>query len=165
MSFNWLPPLMKRADFPSEQAYIDALYAVFKRDFLDTARQFNRLPVKIKRHPPYQGIFAGKEATFRHLITEGPDEANRVIVPERCERIGWMLPLIQNHNKSDVLVWENKRDKNGAAYVLALSDFSYKLVLTQRTDFVLLWTQFPVVYTHTQSKMKKEYEAYQTRNS
>lgn len=165
MPFGWLPPLIKRANFASEQAYIDALYAVFKKDFLDTTRQFNCLPIQIKRHPPYDGIFSGKEATFRHLITEGEDEDSRVISPERCERIGWMLPLIQNRHKSDVLVWENKRGGNGRAYILALSDFSYKLVLSQRNDFLLLWTQFPVVHDHTQKKMRKEYEEYKIINS
>lgn len=165
MSFSWLPPLILRADFSSDQEYIDALYSVFKSDFLDTAQQFNHLRIGVKRLPPYDGLFSGKGATFRHLITDGKDEASRSIVPERCERIAWMLPMIHNHHTDDVLVWENARSTSGKAYVLALADFSYKLVLSQRSDFLLLWTQFPVVQNHSREKLRREYETYRARIS
>lgn len=166
MPYDWLPQKMLLSDFPNEEDYINSLYAGFDADFLRTERQFQGMPIKIKRHPPYDGIWTGKTATFRHLITEGPDEATRSISLPRAETLPWAFPLIQAAGNTDVLIWENERQTNGGAYILALSDFSYKVVLTKRNGFVLLWTQFPIEYENTKRKMQREYEEYlQSQNS
>lgn len=160
MSYAWLPPLFCADDFDTDQEYYDALYARFKTDFIETERHLNGFPIRIKRHPAYDGMFADKEATFRHLITEGKDEHARIIDRARCQTLGWMLPVLERAGEPDVHVWENHRQTNGCAYILSLSDYSYKLVLTRRADFLLLWTQFPVPFSHSRAKLRKEYESY-----
>ncbi len=161
MRYDWLPELKLRSDYLSEEDYINALYEDFKRDFLDKERKFKGLPIRIKRHPPYNGIFSGKEATFRHLITEGHDENNRIISPSRCKRIGWILPVIENYETKEVHCWKNYRKSNGYAYILSLSNFSYKVVLTKRSDYLLLWTHFPLTYGHEREKLRKDWEKNQ----
>lgn len=48
--------------------------------------------------------------------------------------------------------------------MLALSDFSYKVVLAERSvkadssDFLLLWTAFPIWQEHQRRKFRKEFE-------
>lgn len=160
MPYDWLPQKTILNDFPTEEDYINHLYHGFEADFLISERSFQGLPIKIKRHPPYDGIFEGKTATFRHLITEGKDEVNRTVSYPRAETLGWALPVIEALGGPDVLVWENERQTNGGAYIISLSDFSYKVVLTKRKDFVLLWTQFPVEHEHSRNKMRKECERY-----
>jgi hypothetical protein len=158
MSKLWLPSLLYRTDFQSDQDYFDALYNQFKADFLDEVQYFKGLPIRIKRAPEYDGVFLGKESTFRHLITSGHDEASRVIDSARCQRLSWILPVINHADTKDVYVWENRRNRQGSTgYILALSDFSYKVVLLQRSDYLLLWTQFPVGYGHDRRKLQKEY--------
>lgn len=161
MAYDWLPPLMRRQDYASEQEYYDALHDVFQRDFIDSKQSYEGLPINIKRLPPYDGLFQGKAATFRHLITEGKDETDRTIVPARCERIGWMLPVLERAGTQDVRVWENRR-RSGAAYIFALPDFSYKLVLAQRKDYLLLWTHFPLQYGQERLALRSEYERLRT---
>jgi hypothetical protein len=167
VTYDWLPPLLKRKDFKSEQEYIDHLYNIFSNDFLNQTPRFMGLPIRVKRHPKYDGIFHDKDATFRHLITEGPNETTREIAYYRCETIGWMRPLIDHaaNNGSEVLVWENQRTTNGSAFILAPKNFDYKLVLSKRRGFLLLWTQFSILEEHTKRKMIKEFEQYKKLKS
>ncbi|WP_417803365.1 hypothetical protein [Thalassospira lucentensis] len=166
MAYNWLPPLIARNGNEEDQAYLDRLYDVFRRDFIAQKQVFDGLPINIKRHPEYDGLFANKHGTFRHLITEGPNENNRTIAWDRCERIGWMRAILQNSRSDDVCIWKNTRQTNGDAFILALSDFSFKLVLTERhikaenRSFLLLWTAFPVQRQRQRDKLRREYEKY-----
>lgn len=124
--------------------------------------------INIKRHPPYTGVFADKHATFRHVVTEGPSEDDRKIALDRCAKINWPLALLKNSERDDVFYWQNNR-QNGVGHILAISDFSYKIVLVERViglkRFLLLWTAFPIQGRNQIEKNRKEYEKYIAQNS
>ena len=162
MSCEWLPPLMLLGDFEGDwNAYEDVLYAAFAEDFLKTRPRWAGKKVGLKRHPLSQG----KEATFWHFISEGKTEADRIPDLRRCERIRWPRPTMETFTDqrpgdgAPVVWWKNER-RGESRYLLALPDFSYLVVVADRGDYVLPWTQYCVERAHQREKYRKEYNAY-----
>ncbi len=77
----------------------------------------------------------------------------------RCERIRWPRSIIEGADTKYVKSWKNSR-KGEERLVLALEDFSYVVVLADRSDYVLLWTAYCVEYEHRRRKLREEYEAF-----
>ena len=66
----WLPALVRMADHGGDwQRYEDALYAHFRRDFLDTKPRFPERRWSTKRQPESKG----KACTFWHIISSSAD--------------------------------------------------------------------------------------------
>jgi len=115
---EWLPPLFH---FKGNWAlYLNALYELFKADFIDMKPQFRGRRLGLKRHP----MSEGKEAAFWHLIQEGPVEELRLPDLKRCERIRWPRPIIENSEDSTLKVWMNIR-KGEARVLLFLEEEEY----------------------------------------
>ncbi len=109
----------------------------------------------MKRYP----LKHNKEATFWHIITKGNSESERTPDLRRCERIRWPRAIIDAASTESVKLWKNKR-RNEERIILALSDFSYIVVLADRGDYILLWTAYCVEHEHQRRKLEKEYCAY-----
>ena len=72
---DWLPPLLRLNDHGGDaKAYLEALYAVFRRDFVESQPRFQGKWVRCRRDP----LDEGKEAGFWHCISEGKTEAKRM---------------------------------------------------------------------------------------
>lgn len=158
MGFNILvlPPLVLMEDFGYNwQAYLNAIYAIFCQDFIDTNPSIENKRFALKRHP----IIEGKEATFWHIISEGDIENERLPDLRRCERIRWPRPMIEAITTGYVKYWKNMRGKE-ERIVIALEDFSYVVVLADRGDYILLWTAYCVEQEHTRRKLKNEFTNY-----
>ncbi len=115
----------------------------------------------LKRHP----VIQGKEATFWHFISEGDIEEERQIDLRRCERIRWPRPAMEAYAdrrpmEGDRIVWWKNERRNEERYLLALVDFSYLMIVADRGDCVLPWTQYHVDRGHRREKYRKEYQAY-----
>jgi len=103
---NWLPELLEMENYNDDWAiYFDAVYAIFKKDFVDNRATFQGKPLGLKKYPEYQG----KSATFWHMISEGSEETERTPDIRRCERIAWPRPIIENWEKNEIYCWKNKR--------------------------------------------------------
>ena len=62
---------------------------------------------------------------------------------------------------SDHIVWwKNRRRGNEWRYLLAMPDFSYLVVVADRGEYVLPWTQYCVGQLNRREKYRKEYNAY-----
>ena len=71
---DWLPPLVYINQFGGEwDRYIEAVYAYFKVDFIDSRPQFQDKAIKLKRYP----LLEGREATFWHITSEGKTKSQR----------------------------------------------------------------------------------------
>ena len=140
--------------------YLDALYAFFKNDFIDSQPVFQGLRLRLKRHPLSQG----KEATFWHLISEGKDEEERLIDFRRCERIRWPRSTIEHSNDVSIKVWENER-RGEKRICIWLESEEYMVVLARREGYILPWTAFLVTRPHEKRKRQKEYEEFQKSRS
>lgn len=156
----WLPPLVLLTSFGGNwDKYVDALYAWFKRDFVDDKPIFQGKRLGLKRHP----LFQGKEATFWHMTSEGSDEQNRVPDFRRCERIRWPKPIIEHDQDAKVKVWRNERGREDRI-CLWLEKENYLVILADRGDYILPWTAYLVEKPHQQRKLMKEYEGFVNQN-
>ena len=158
---DWLPELECLNDHGGNwKTYCEALYAIFKADFVDNKPAFASHRVGLKRYPVEQE----KEATFWHFISEGRTEADRTPDFRRCERIRWPKPMMEAFREprpsaSDLLWWKEER-RGEWSYVLSPTDFSYKLVVRIRKDFVLPWTAYTVEQSHQRRKMQRAYDVF-----
>jgi hypothetical protein len=154
---EWLPALLE-IDWNAYDDTVDSAHEIFARDFVDVANRatFNGKRLGLK----YQPEFEGRSATFWHFVTEGRQEATRIPVRERLERIRWPRVIIDNaHDPTRVRVWAVKNGSE-TRWHLAPLDFSYLVVLVDRGTYILPWTAFPIDSEHQRKKKAKEYEAY-----
>ena len=152
----WLPALVLLRDAGHDwDAYMNVLYLLFRRDFIESKPTFNGRRLGLKRYP----LRENREATFWHLITEGPVEARRQPAEERCERIRWPRPTIDHFPCADLQCWENRR-KHEKRIVIALADFSYIVVLAERSGYLLPWSAYPVERDHHRRKLQRECEQF-----
>ena len=152
---SWLPPLALFEEYGGDwDRYLDALYAFFKQDFIDSRPAYNGVTLALKRHP----VIQNKEATFWHIISEGDSESDRVPDMRRCERIRWPRPIIEHSGDSAIKIWANER-RGEKRICLWLEDAEYLVILAERKGYILLWTAFMVEQEHTKRKLRKEYSA------
>jgi hypothetical protein len=150
---DWLPALVEFTQYGGDwHAYEEALYAYFRADFVDSVPTYPGRRWAMKRHPVYRG----KEATFWHIISEGPQEATRLPDLRRCERIRWPRSVIDACRTGRICLWEQKRGAE-TRIAIATGDFGYLVVLADRGSYVLLWTAFVVDREHQRRKLEREY--------
>jgi hypothetical protein len=161
MSADWLPPLVLRNDFDSDEAYGEALYGWFKNDFIDSLPTWPGKRVGLKRLP----LMRGRVATFYHFLTGGEDEAARGIDYLRCERIRWPRPTMETFpdrrpTAEDRIIWWMNQRRGEWRYLLALPDFSYLVVVAVRREYVLPWTHYVITQAPEREKKRREFESY-----
>jgi hypothetical protein len=153
---DWLPPLVLFSDYGGDWgAYLDAIYAWFKQDFIDSKPVFQGRRLGLKSHP----LTHGKEATFWHMIQEGEVEEDRTPDFRRCERIRWPRPIIEHPHDPAIKIWRNQR-RNEERVCLWFVREDYLVILADRGDYILPWTAYLVEQPHRQRKLQKEYEEY-----
>lgn len=153
---DWLPPLVLLQSYDGDwDRYLDAIYAFFKQDFVNSQPSYRGVKLQLKRHP----VIQNKEATFWHLISEGKTEVDRVPDLRRCERIRWPRPIIEQNNDILVKIWVNERSGE-KRICLWLEEWEYLVVLAQRTGYLLLWTAYLVTQPHQKRKLQREYDAF-----
>lgn len=156
---TWLPPLLLRDEYNEEwEPYVERVYAVFENDFYRTRILFRGGRVIAHREP----MDKGKAAAFWHAISEGKKEEDRLPDPRRCERIGWIRGLIENSTAPEARVWIAKRETD-LRTVIALEDFSYVVVLGNRTGrdnrpYYKFITAYAVEREHRRKLLRKEWQ-------
>jgi hypothetical protein len=157
---EWLPDLVRLDEVDGDwNQFLDLIYEIFRRDFIQTHPHFWEKPCRLKRGVELQG----KHYTFWHLISEGATEEDRLPDLRRCERVGWTRPMIERVATEGVVYWKSDRG-SARRWLIALPDFSFVVVLEDRKDHVLLWTAYCVEREHRRRKLRKEYERYRDSN-
>lgn len=145
MSNCWIPELRICEDFSEYESYVEELYELFKRDFIDSSPAYKNAIVDIRRTPYDQG----KEDGFWHVTckdykTGGPRNTD----PRRCERIEWIKGVIENYDCNTncdecqgVLVWEEPY-KNSTRTHFLLVDEGYLVIIEPRKSYYVLVTAF-----------------------
>ena len=156
-----LPELIELTQFEGDfNRYLEAVYELFKRDFIDRKPVFRGMRVGLKKYPLYQD----KEATFWHMTTEGNDEANRKTDLRRMERIQWPAPMINGSTHPYLKVWENTR--GAKTNVLIFHDAeNYLVVLRKANGYIIPWTAYLIEYKARKYKLMKEYENYKKQGA
>lgn len=159
---DWLPVLICLEEHGGDWiAYIDAVYAKFREDFIDSKPEFRGRALGMKRLP----LTNGREATFWHLTSEGEKEDERTPDLRRCERIGWPRPSIEHEAEPSVKVWEEHRRGNEYRVHIWVEADDYVVVLARRRvgqpdEYVLPWTAFIVESGHYRRGLQKRFERH-----
>ena len=150
------PDLIYLNDYAGNfQNYFNAVYAVFKIDFIKRQPDFESLKVAVRKYAEVDGL----HRTFYHITHEGEDEQNRRPDIRRMERIRFPKFVIDNNKNKEILIWKNKRGKDERIILFNVAE-NYIVILTNRTDYYLFITAYFVETEHRKRSLLKEYETY-----
>ena len=150
---NWWGDLLELSGDPLE--YIEVLYTHFTRDFIDTKPEFEGQAVHHDKNDD-----GGKCACFVHITNKDDEDAGgRVMDLRRCERIGWIRPIIENHTNTDVLVWEEQKGKQVRKF-LYLADERFLVILQAFKYGYLLVTAYHVDSDRGHQRFVKKHQRY-----
>lgn len=137
--------------------YKEALYSVFKRDFLNGDLQFRGKNVDII----HEKFFEGKERSFWHIISEGDVDVDRELNTDRCASIPWAKPLIEDDgNCEKYRIWVKWHDKSKRdRYYIWCTEINYMVILEDRETHFKLITAYNVLEYKVKS-YEKEYNKY-----
>ena len=169
---KWLPAIVECKDFTKWNEYLEEIYKIFKKDFVNTKPIFENKIVNFRR-APMDGKY---EHTFTHLThkdeyhnSDNPND--RIPDPRRAERIGWNRAIIDNYkcneqceNCDKVLHFEEYYKKNIRVYLL-FRNVKFLVILEKRESYNLLITGYYIEYEHTMKKYIKKYEQYKKQKT
>jgi hypothetical protein len=148
---DWLPSLIRLEDYGGDwKKYINAVFAIFYQDFIETQPTFQGKWVRCRRDPMYDG----KEAGFWHCVSEGANEDQRTPDLRRCERIGWVRKVIEHANDAHVDVWVQRKGRDDRIHIWYRE--AYLVVLGDRGQLCQLITAFCTDREHTKRKKRQE---------
>lgn len=138
--------------------YINAVYDVFKRDFIEHRATFGSHRLGMKKLP----IFQEREYTFYHMTHKGDVESERIPDLRRCECLPWARPTVENTSAWSLKFWRQTRSssKNRVCIALEIEDETYFIILEVRKTYVLLWTAFLAEHRHQARKKLAEFEKW-----
>lgn len=151
-----LPPIITLEEYSGDIVnYLEAVYTIFRRDFVDSKPKYRNKRLGLKKYP----LISDKEYTFYHMTHKGNIETERTPDLRRCERIAYPKPLIENSISTSLKVWKNKRGTK-VRILIFHEEESYLVVLEDRGSYILPWTAYIVEYKNKKQRLLKEYEAY-----
>lgn len=157
----WLPGLILLSDHGDQwQKYIDAVFAIFYRDFIESQPKFKGCWVRCRRDP----IYDGKEAGFWHCTSEGSNEEKRIPDLRRCERIGWVRAILEHAEDPHVNSWSNTH--HGELRWLLWFQEEFIVIVGERIRkrdgfrYFQLITAYVTEEEHRKRKLRKERDDY-----
>ncbi len=142
-------------------AYYDALYKIFKRDFIDNEVTYLGKRVDII-HEKY---FEGRERSFWHLISEGGHDEERIVYNVRSSYVPYAKALIMDTvaDCPDYKTWVKFHDRSGKNrhYIWCCRE-NYLVILEDRNAFFKLITAYPVE-EYKIKKYENEYKKHKTK--
>lgn len=154
---SWLPPLACLEDFDGDATdYIEHLFEIFSRDFIADKPQYNGSSVFFDKADEN-----GKPRAFNHITT---DSDRTTLDLRRCERIGWIKPIIENASNPAVLFWEREhftssRKSNRLYFFLECDNFL--VILEEKKNGHFMITAIYVDNPHQKRKHLKAHENYE----
>lgn len=156
-----LPEIIELTQFGGNfDRYLEAVYELFKRDFIDRKPVFRGMRLGLKKYPLSQN----KEATFWHMTSEGNDENNRIPDFRRMERIKWPAHMINNSIHPYLKVWENTRGPKTNILIFHDAE-NYLVVLRKAKGYIIPWTAYLINQQSRKRKLMKEYEHYKKQGA
>lgn len=137
--------------------YIKALYNIFKKDFIDNKPSFQGKPVDII----HEQFFQGKERSFWHIISSGQEDVTRELDSDRCSRLPWVRPFIDENGSCDNyrfwIKWFDKTKKD--RYYIWCTAVNYMVILEDRNTHFKLITAYKVM-NYNVNRYMKEYISF-----
>jgi len=151
-----LPEIITLEEFGGDiTTYFDAVYHIFKRDFVESRPLFEGRRLGLKAHP----LIEDKEYTFYHFTHDGNIESERLPNLRRMERIPFPRPMIDHSKHPYLKVWRNKRGNKERILIFHEAE-SYLVILEDRGEYILPWTAYLVENKNRAKRLLAEYKAY-----
>jgi hypothetical protein len=155
---DWLEPLSKLEDFGGDvPKYLDHVFSIFKKDFIDTTPIF-----KGKRVLHNKKNENGRPQAFVHITTEeNRTSKQREICLRRCERISWIKAIIEHSDDPLVLVWEKEQkttERTAVRTYLFLEKEKFLVILQEIKYGHYMIT---AIYVDNPNQRRKHLKAYQ----
>ncbi len=162
---DWLPPLLRMPDYGGVWSrYVEAVYAVFRRDFIESQPKFQGCWVRVRRDPLEQG----KEAGFWHCTSGGEDEAQRKPELRRMERIEWVRAIIEHSGDPTVGCWVRMHGSEARRHLWFREEFLVVLGERKRLRggrrYFQLITAFDTPQEHQKRKRRRQRDEWRSRN-
>lgn len=169
---KWLPEIIECKNFREWNEYLDILYEIFKKDFIEDKIMYEGKYVNFRK-APMDGKY---EHTFIHLthkdeyhLSDNPND--RIPDPRRSERISWNKAIIEHYpckenceNCNKILYFEEQYKKNIRAYFL-FKDVRYLVIIEKREKYNLFITGYYIEYDNALKKYLKKYEQYKKQKT
>lgn len=164
---KWLPDIIECTNFAKWNEYLDMIYEIFKKDFIDSKPLFEGKYVNFRK-APMDGKY---EHTFIHLTHK--DEYHKSANPndrlpdtKRAERIGWNRAIIENFKCEEtceecekILYFEEYYKNNIRGYLL-FKNARFLVIIEKREKYNLLITGYYIEYDNAMQKYVNKYERY-----
>lgn len=156
-SVDWLDAIIALDDFNGDPvAYIDHLFEIFTRDFIESTPIFRGSRVFHDSNDD-----GGKPHAFVHITTEESKKTgDRELCLRRCERIAWIRPIIENADDAAVLVWSKEQQTSKGwktRTYLFLEQEDFLVILEEKTKGHFMIT---AIYVDNPNQKKKHLKAY-----
>lgn len=134
--------------------YVETLYSHFCADFMTSKPTFRGRAVSAPWRKDH--AYQEKSGTFWHLVSKGDVEEERELDFRRCERIRWPRKLIEACDEPVVHTWTDD-SRGDPRWKLALSDYSYLVVLADHRKYLTLVSAYPVKGPRQREKLSDEH--------
>ena len=155
---NVIPSKLDSSYFHGDlNAYKEALYRIFVRDFLSIELLYNGKKVDVI----HEKLYENKERSFWHIISEGDVDVNRTPISWRAEALPWAKPLIEEDGcciHYRCWIKYHDRTKRNRHYIWCTA-INYMVILEDRDTYYKLITAYPVLQ-YKIKKYTKEYNKY-----
>ena len=136
---------------------IRRLYAVFRKDFIESRPVFRGLPVVFDD----RRIDSDYAEGFWHLITR-KDGGDRLLDYKRAKRLPWLRPLIELGPDPDILLWEEdeldrRRGQMRRKHFIWYENGSYLIILKEIPGRYFLATDFHITGQREHDRYMKQY--------
>lgn len=150
---EWLPDLFPVNPWGHDT--YDALYRLFRRDFIESQPVYQRHIVWF-----FPEIEDGKEQIFWHLTSRNDKETGeRLPDPRRSERLPWVRSTLDQAQRPEVLAWDHEEADGTIKTYVWLENYDFVVILKKYPDGRRrLITAFWVEYSNAKRKLRKKYE-------
>ncbi len=169
---QWLPEIIECKDFSKWNEYLEELYKIFKKDFIENRVIFEGKNVYYRKAPmdgKYEHAFI--HLTHKDEFHTSSNPNDRIPDPRRAERIGWNKQIIEHYpcketckNCDKILYFEEYYKKNIKAYLL-FKDVRFLVIIEKREKYNLLITGYYIEYDNALHKYLKKYEKYKKQKT
>ena len=150
------PDLLRLNDFGGDwPTYEAALNRVFMGEIARAGLVFQGDAVNCRRHEE----FAGRWASYWHLVQEGKVEEDRTPDLRRCERLRWVPWVIQNASAHpEIEEWQNVRKTETNTLLWYREE--YLVILGRRNGYWLLRSAYCTEQGGRISQLRRERDAF-----
>jgi len=147
----------------TEDEKYEFLYEIFCLDFIQNPTY---LADKIYINPTFQGKENGKEKIFWHIVTrKNVQSRNREYDQKRAERIGWVKPIIVNHEHTEIKYFYHFEDNKKIRLYMWAYEHDFLVILQKlgATESYVV-TSFYIDRPGKKEAMQRKYDAYIAKN-